>query len=163
MEVVEDDSAVEQEDGLAVVPLVGSVVGLEDEREAVWSVSEEQVLEVAVSEVLVQAASAWGRYDLVLWVVYPTAEVVSLRGIYGLTMSSGSTGKDSTYKDQIQQVSASVFHQQRGHLVEEDHPLRCQLGDLLRLLHRPNLGHPCLLHLCCPQPQEHCDHWSALS
>lgn len=55
---VEADSVVEQEGGSVVVPLVGSAVGPEDEREIVWSALEEQVLEVAVSEVLVQAASA---------------------------------------------------------------------------------------------------------
>ena len=52
------DSAVEQEDGKVVVPLVGSGVGLGDEQEAAGSVSKGRVLEDAVSEVLVQAASA---------------------------------------------------------------------------------------------------------
>ena len=57
MEVVAD-SVVEQEDGEVVVPLVGSGVGPGDEQEAVMSVLEERVLEVAALEVLVQAASA---------------------------------------------------------------------------------------------------------
>jgi hypothetical protein len=48
IEVVVADSVVEQEDGEVVVPLVGSGVGLEDEQEAVGSVLEGRVLEVAV-------------------------------------------------------------------------------------------------------------------
>lgn len=57
MAVVVADSVVEQEDEKVVVPLVWSVVVLEDEREAVWSAWEGQVLGVAVLEVLVQVAS----------------------------------------------------------------------------------------------------------
>ena len=57
MEAVEADSVVEREDEEEVVPLVWSAVGLEDEREGVWSASEGQVLEVAVMEVLVQVVS----------------------------------------------------------------------------------------------------------
>jgi len=56
--VVVADSVVEQGDEEVVVPLDGSGVGLGDEQEAVGSVSEGQVLEVAVTEALVQAASA---------------------------------------------------------------------------------------------------------
>jgi hypothetical protein len=77
-----------------------------------------------------------------------------LRRVYGLTISVRSTRTDSTYKDQIQQVSASACHQRRGHLAEEDHLLRCQLEDLL---HRPlhlNWGLLHLLHLSCPQYEE---------
>lgn len=65
MEAVVVDSVVEQEDEEAVVPLAWLVVGLEGEREVVWSASGGRVLEVAVMEVLVQAASGQGRYDLV--------------------------------------------------------------------------------------------------
>jgi hypothetical protein len=57
IEVVVADSVVEQEDGEVVVPLVGSGVGLEDEQEAVGSVLEGRVLEVAVPEGLAQVAS----------------------------------------------------------------------------------------------------------
>jgi len=56
--VVVADSVAEPEDGEVVVPLGGSGVGPGDEQEAVGSVSEGQVLEVAVTEALVQAASA---------------------------------------------------------------------------------------------------------
>ena len=58
MEVVVADLVVEREDGEAAVSLVGSGVGPGDEQEAVRSVLEGRVLGVAVSEVLVQAASA---------------------------------------------------------------------------------------------------------
>lgn len=56
--VVVADSVAEPEDGEVVVPLAGSEVGPGDEQEAVGSVSEGLVLEVAVTEALVQAASA---------------------------------------------------------------------------------------------------------
>ena len=56
--VVVADWVVEQEDEEVVVPPAGSVVGPGDEQEVVGSVSEGQVLEVAVPEALVQAASA---------------------------------------------------------------------------------------------------------
>ena len=54
--VVVVEWVVEQEDE-GVVPLVCSVVGPEDEREAARSVLEGRVLEVAASEVSVPAAS----------------------------------------------------------------------------------------------------------
>lgn len=54
--VVVAELVVEQEDEV-VAPLVCSVVGPEDEREAARSALEGQVLEVAGSEVSAQAAS----------------------------------------------------------------------------------------------------------
>ena len=59
------DSVVEREDGDVVVPLIGSVVGLGGEREAVGSVSGGWALEVVVPEVSVQAVLAQAHYDLV--------------------------------------------------------------------------------------------------
>lgn len=53
---------VEQEGGEVVVPLVGSAVGREDEREDEGPVLAGRVLGVAVSEVSAQAASGWGHY-----------------------------------------------------------------------------------------------------
>jgi len=65
---------------------------------------------------------------------------------------------DSTYKDQNQQVSALACHQRRDRLAEEDHHLRCPLGDLFHRLPRPNRGLLRLLHPSYPRLEEYCGH-----